>query len=264
MVAVSARALRDLVVFAHHGCAFVDEVLASDRLSDAERAAFRAVDPRAFRADAERVHRTVGALLTELPVTIAIAGLEATYALLHRRDCFGRVVEEGLHLVLEVADALTPIAGDMARLEGALARSRRRRVALASDALGPSIVRADGVEVVAVDDAALPAFERHRTSLGTDKNDGGAKTPADVVAAGMRLPPLQSAGAIGWVLVEGGAVGGCSDGLATLLAALEAPTLWADAVAIARTLGCDNDDEAADLLTELNGDGLLMRGNALG
>lgn len=244
---MSARALQELVVFAHFGCGFVDAVLAGPELTDVERRSFRAIDPRAFRTDAERQHRLVGAVVDELPVTVGIAGLAAVYALFHDVEGFGAVVRRRQAAAVVFADRLIALAGDAARLEGAVARARRRRPR------GYGIVRAAGVEVVDVDVAALPAWQQAR---GT----------ADVVArvaGGLRLPALPTTGSSGAVLVEpvgaGFGLAPCSAGLAAVLRALEVAVDDAAAIAIARRHGCDDDDEARELLNELVTDGLLAR-----
>ena len=70
---MSARSLQDVVVCAHHGCAFVEAWLADAAITDAERRAFRAVDPRAFRADSERRLRAVTAIAWTIDSGITMA-----------------------------------------------------------------------------------------------------------------------------------------------------------------------------------------------
>lgn len=246
---MSARSLQDVVVCAHHGCAFVEAWLADAAITDAERRAFRAVDPRAFRADNERRHRAVTAIADELPVSIAIAGLPAVYALFDDEGGFGAVVRGRTAMAVQFAACLVPRAGDMARIEGAIARARRAR------APGPAgVVRAAGVEVVEVQPGSLEAHQAARAALGGD--------PVTEVCGGRRLPaPPEAPGRV-WLLVSHApastTVATCSEALGRLLdgCGAEADDAF---VARARTLGCDTDDEARELLADLLADGLLTR-----
>jgi hypothetical protein len=246
---MSARALQEIVVCAHFGCGFVDAMLATDDVTDAERAAFRAVDPRAFRCDAERQHRAIAAVLEELPVTIAIAGLDAAYALFHDVEGFGAVVRRHLPMSVCFAERLVPLAGDAARLEGAVARARRRH------GRGLGVARADGVEVVEVGATALVQWQQARVLLGDDG--------VGAVGRGQRVPRLRDDDERCFVLVEPAAgswsIAGCSAPLAGLLQALDVAVDEATAVAVAKVHGCDDDDEARALLNDLVADGLLCR-----
>jgi len=246
---MSARALQDLVVLAHHGCGFVDAVANGAALTDAERACFAAVDPRAFRGDTERQHRIVAAVIEELPVTCAVAGLDEVYALFHDVEGFGAVVLQRLSLVVRFAERLVPVVGDVARLEGAVARARRRRPR------GHGVVRAAGVEVVDVGEHALQHWHADKVGLGDDV--------VTSIVAGRRLPRVDDDRARIAVLVEPAAgsfaLAPCSPSLAALLRGLEQPTDDAAAIRLARALGCDDDDEARALLDDLVGDGLLAR-----
>jgi hypothetical protein len=242
---VSARALQDVVVCAHHGCTFVD-ALARETLSPAEQAMFGAVDRRAFAADADRRHRAVVAVAEEVPVAIAIAGLPAVYALFDDRDIFLAVVRGEAPMAVQFARGLEGVAGDAARIEGAVARARRHRRLVAG------IGRADGVEVATVSDGALSRYEAARRALGDDV--------VAAVCGGRRLPTLGSGdGAV--VLATRGPAGvdlaGCSAALGALLDRCDGLT-EADFIAHARALGCDDDDEARALLADLVGDGLLV------
>ena len=246
---MSARALQDVVVLAHHGCGFVDAVVAGPSITAAERDCFRAIDPRAFRADAERQHRIVSVVIAELPVTCAIVGLDAVYALFHDLEGFGAVVLRRRPLVPTFAARLVVLAGDVARLEGAVARARRRQPR------GRGLVRAAGVEVVDVGIGALIAWQADRAALGDD-----------VVAAvveGVRLPRRDDDQERGFVLIEpgatGAALGACSAALAKLLAALDDPCGDDDVIARACELDCDDDEEARALINDLLVDQLLSR-----
>ncbi len=246
---MSARALQNLVVFAHHGCAFIDSYFASGALTDDERACFRAVDPRAFRSDGERQHRIIAAVIAELPVSCAIAGLDAVYGLFHDVEGFGAVVLRRLPLVVRFAERLEGTVGDMARIEGAIARARRRQPR------GIGYVRAAGVEVVDVGEQALRQWQNNTSSLGDDVVGcivGGQRLPRigdDLLRVPLLIEPAEGAFAIA----------GSSPSLSALLRALEAPSDEAGAIIIARQLGCDDDDEARALLNDLLVDGLLAR-----
>lgn len=243
---MSARALQDVVVCAHHGCTFVDAV-ATETLSPAEQAMFRAVDRRAFAADADRRHRAVVAIAEELPVAIAIAGLPAIYALFDDRDGFLAVVRGAAPMAVQFARGLEGVAGDAARIEGAVARARRRRRQPAG------IARADGVEVTRVADGALGRYEAARRSLGDDV--------VAVVCGGRRVAVI-GAGDDASVLATRGPAGvdlaGCSAALGALLDRCDG-LAEAEFIAHARALGCDDDEEARALLADLTADRLLVR-----
>jgi hypothetical protein len=243
---MSARALQHVVVCAHHGCAFVD-ALVTETLTPAEQAMFRAVDRRAFAADPDRRHRVVSAVIDELPVTVAIAGLPAVYALFDDRSCFFPVVQGKAPLAVAFAAALEPLAADAARLEGAIARARRRRRRVRG------IRRAEGVEVVCVDDGAVARYQAAREALGD--------RPLEAIGGGARLAGI-GGGDTAWALATRGPagveLGGCSAALGQLLQRCDG---FDDDgfVACARALGCDSDDEAAALLADLLADGLVER-----
>ncbi len=243
---MSARALQEVVVCAHHGCTFVD-ALVTETLTPAEQAMFRAVDRRAFAADADRRHRAVVAVAEELPVAIGIVGLPAVYALFDDREGFLAVVRGTAPMAVQFARGLEGVAGDAARIEGAVARARRPR------RLPAGIVRAEGVEVARVADGALDRYEAVRRTLGED-----------VVAAvcrGRRLPAIGS-GDDAVVLATRGPAGvdlaGASVALGVLLERCDGLD-EAGFIAHARGLGCDDDDDARALLEDLLADGVLVR-----
>lgn len=241
---MSARALQDVVVCAHHGSALVEGLVAA--LSPAEQAMFRAVDRRAFAADAERRHRAVAAVAEELPVSIAIAGLPAVYALFDAPEGLLAVVRGVAPMAVQFAKALEPLAGDAARLEGAIARARRRRRPVAG------IARADGVEITRVSTGALSQYQAARASLGDDV--------VTTVCGGRRLPAFPG-GDDAWVLATratGVDLAGCSAALGGLLERCDGVDEGAF-IAHARTLGCDDDDEARGLLKDLLVEGVLDR-----
>ncbi len=243
---MSARALQDVVVCAHHGCAFVD-ALVTETLDPTEQAMFRAVDRRAFAADADRRHRAVVAVAEELPVSIGIAGLPAVYALFDDRDGFLPVVRGTAPMAVQFARGLEGLAGDAARIEGAVARARRPR------RVGVGISRADGVEVARVADGALARYEAARRALG--------EAVVAAVCGGRRLPGIGS-GDDAVVLATRGPAGvdlaGGSVALGALLLRCEGLD-EAAFIAAARALGCDDDDEARALLEDLVADQLLVR-----
>ncbi len=142
------NALQQLVVCAHYGCAFVDNVRA--RLSDHERAMFDNVDARAFRADSERRARALVAVADELPQTIAKVGIDDVRALFDDEAVFLPVVRGERVLAVAFAHALEARAGDVARVEGAIARARRPRIVGA-------VGRRSGVEVTRTSDGAMIA-----------------------------------------------------------------------------------------------------------
>jgi hypothetical protein len=243
---MSARALQEVVVCAHHGCTFVD-ALVTETLTPSEQAMFRAVDRRAFAADAHRRHRAVAAVAEELPVSIGIAGLPAVYALFDDRECFLAVVRGAAPLAVQFARSLEGVAGDAARIEGAVARARRPRRLLTG------IARAQGVEVAHVADGALDRYETVRRTLGEDV--------VAAVCGGRRLPAIGSGdGAV--ILATRGPAGvdlaGASVALGKLLDRCDGLD-EAAFIAHARDLGCDDDDDALALLEDLMADGVLVR-----
>jgi hypothetical protein len=216
-------------------------------LSADEKALFASVDRRGFHADGERAARAASVVIEELPVAVAVAGVPRLLSFF-RDDAFLRVIVERTPLVVAAAAWLDNVP---ARIEGAVARARRRTVAPDGD-----VVPAAHVAVTTAPDDAVERWARARAELGA------AVVP--VVAGGRRGPWAASVDDDGaGVLVSGDpgnpAVARCALPLARLLARLHMGVDIAAFRAAARDEGCDDDAEADALLADLVADGLLCR-----
>ena len=216
-------------------------------LSADERALLAAIDARAFRADEERKARAAAAVVDELPVAVAIAGLPRLFSFFCH-TAFVDVIDQGAALVPAVAAflAVGP-AHDAARIEGAVAQARRRR---RGRGLAAGVDAAAGLGV-----GAVVHWSALRAGLGPDV--------AGSVMRGARARwELPTVGEQEGVVVDNALVdprvAACSHELAVLLEAARSEGRAA-LLALAVSHGCD-DEEAAGLLSELQRDGLLAGG----
>ncbi len=253
----------------HFDDVWVERILDGDvlGLSAAEKALFRGVDRRAFHADGERAARAGSAVIEELPVAVAVAGVPRLLSFF-RDDAFARAIVDGAPLVTTAADWLDNVP---ARIEGAIARARRRKhVPTAAVTVAPHVA------VAAVPEGALDRWASARAGLGT--------RVVDAVAGGRRVTwPEQPAGQgahggqethdgtgilvtgtlVTGILVTGAAtdpsLAACARPLARLLARVNDGVDVDAFVAIACDEGCDDDAEAGALLADLVAEGLLVR-----
>ncbi len=175
---------------------FVDAVYAGKArgLPAEDQALLARVDRRAWSVDGFRRARLVQALIDELPVTAAVLGVPAIDAWLSGPG-FVRCLRERGVMAVEAARDLGAAGGDLARLEGAVARARAR-----VRPRGPGIGAAPGVVGLEVQAGVLEAWVRLRAELGA--------APTEAVIGGKRLakPVIAGAGRE-WLLVEAGADG---------------------------------------------------------
>ncbi len=244
-MSIDARKLRTAALLLHFDVSWVSRILDGDalQLNPEERALFASIDRRAFRADPERKARAAAAVVDELPVATAVAGLPQLFSFFSS-PAFIDVIEQRTSLVEGVALFLGPPAA----VEGCIARARRRRRHGGPFTLAPGI---DGAGALAR--GTIERWTKLRTSLGPQ--------PAEAVMRGARLrwEPMDPGEQEG-VVVDGGLgdprVASCTHDLGLLLAA--ARHQGHDAlVALARGRGCD-EDEAAALLGDLQREGLLV------
>ena len=247
--AIDLRRVEHAALLMHFDDAWAPRILDGDvlALSADEKALFRDVDRRGFHADGERAARAAGVVIAELPVTVAVVGVQRLLAFF-RDDAFLRVIVDRVPLVVAAADWLDIVP---ARIEGAVARARRRRRVPVAD-----VVAAAHTAAAIVPDDAVDRWARARADLGDDV--------VAAIAGGRRVPwaAAHDAGDAG-VLVTGTpdnpAVARCASPLARLVGRLQAGVDVDAFRAIARDEGCDDDDEADALLADLVADGLLAR-----
>lgn len=229
------------------------ERIYSDRpipgLTAADRALLTAVDRRAWNTDPLRRARLVQALLEEFPVTTAVVGVPAVDAFFSSAG-FRSMLECRGSMALSFADWIRGRSGDIAALEGAIARARRGR----DPALSPGLQTAPGVIPVTVQGGTLSFMQQAMASLGP--------TPTQGIAQGVRLSAPATSSVREHLLVEADPAGQvnispCDRGLVALLAACAKPTTKTQASRHARRLGADPAD-AGDIVQQLLSEGLLV------
>ncbi len=233
-------------------------------LDEEESALLLAVDARAFRTDALRTTRLFAALLEELPVSVALTGVEVARGFFTCKPFHHAILTDRL-LVDAFADWLLPRAGPTALLEQAIALARRHR-ARRRLRLG-ALARAPGVELARLPTGTLASFAASRADLQVR---AGEVPLHEAVAAGARVPaPVEQAGLEHVVVIDaidgarGAAAPGCSvcaDDLFSLLAFARDGRSRVDVIQEARRLGAD--DDAQELVDDLVGEGLLREGRA--
>jgi hypothetical protein len=235
-------------------------------LRDDEAALLLRVDARAFRTDPLREARLFAALLEELPVSCAIAGVDVARGFFRSQPFQHAILTDRL-VVDAFGDWLLPRAGGTAQLEQAIALARRRRPRRWHG--GPDEwARAPGVELARVPAGTLASFASARASLTAQAGVHG--TVHELVAGGVRVATPDDGPGLEHVLVvdvagsthqDGGAgpsCATCADALFALLSFARDGRSRAALEDEARRLGAD--DEAAALIDDLAGEGLLARG----
>lgn len=256
--------------------------LADTDLSPTERAWLVAPDARRWRADAERPHRVLDALLREFPVACARGVARALRAAGPAADAatgaaalLGFFADAHFHQAISARGWLFEAFGrwlaasdsataEAAQLETAVARARRdleggRWVASNGDAM---LRPAPGVVGVVVPEGALQRYQAHLAALVDD----GRPLPLAVLDPPVSLhtaDPTPAAGALTGVLVEPGAdgpsLGETSMEMAALFAALAlgAPVeSWAAGLAKAGA----EPHEIKEIIDEWQADGLVIPG----
>lgn len=225
-------------------------------LNDDEAALLLRVDARAFRTDPLRAARLFAALLEELPVSVALTGVDVARGFFQSKPFHHAILKDRL-VVDAFGDWLFPRAGATAMIEQAIALARRRRARRRlrpNGFVGGALARAPGVELARVPVGTLGFFAQARASLAAR-----APTMHEAVAHGARVEPPASSEALERVLIvdgpDGPACSLCADALFALLAFARDGRSRASVEDEARRLGAD--DDAAALVADLVADGLL-------
>ncbi len=216
-------------------------------LKDADRALITASPRQAWGTDPLRASRTLQALLEEYPVSAAITGLAPLHGFFSSVD-FHRCIQQRQRLSEAFGRWLEPRAGRIARLEQAIARSRRD-----PDPAGGCLSLAPGLVPVSLPVDTLSLYQSLRARLGPQ--------PLNLLISKTFQPsPLPPEPAdVEHLLIERGpdggvGIGGGSAALNGLLAAAPAPRAVLEAAAVG--LGA-TPEEAPGLLDDLIRDGLL-------
>jgi hypothetical protein len=216
------HAIQSACVLLHFG---VPRDKAFAQLSTQERALFDSIDPRAFKTDPERRFRALTALLDEFPVSCAIVGVTALEQFFESQNFFD-VVHKRVSMALAFGEWID--AGEIAKLELAIAKARRRRVA-----------------AVVVSAGTLEHWNVSRASVS-----------AESIARGARIQRAQVTSENEHLLIEGDAISVVSDALCLLVEYAETPRTRAELVAKAKDLGAG--DDADDVVDGLIRDGLIV------
>lgn len=227
-------------------------------LSAADRAMLRAAPPAAFRTDPLRRARALTALLDEYAASAALAGLASLDAFFSSPS-FHRAIQGRLSLALAFGAWVEHAAGPVARLERAIAATRRQQ----PPRPGPALrwATAPHLHPLTVPGNTLAAYQILRARLGPDPARALAERPP-------RVHDLPAPQGVEHLLIERGesgeiGVGGCDEALAELLRAAmggRAPEwLLAEAIRLGAEPG-----EAPDLLRGLLDDRLLIEVPAAG
>lgn len=231
--------------------AYVARVYAGpvDGLTEAERALLTAVDRRAWGTDKYRRSRGVQALIEEYPVTAAVLGVKGVDAFFSSSAFAGVLSERGSLALSFGLWAQARGAGDVARLERAVAQARR-----AKRPAGAGLVTRPGVEPITLPGGVLAFYAQQRQALGAD--------PVAALAHGRPPVPVPApTGEPDALLVERDdrgevQVGGGSSALCALLTFTTQPRSRDAVLARARALGCDPGEDV-ELVDDLLGEGLL-------
>jgi hypothetical protein len=255
VVAVSHRHLQVAALLLHWHPRWRDRIAANDirglPLSDEQRHQLLSVDQRAFRADDERIARMVTSLCAELPVAVAMVGVPTLFAMFTDDDVVAAVLPGG-SLVDAAGAWLVSHGANAAPIELAIAQARRHLIQP-----DKGIGTAPGTHAVVVPSGTVARYVQARIALGEDV--------VAAIARGVRIAPWpESATAAEGVIITPGALGPqlatASISVAQLLHSLDTPCSAKQAIAYARDMGADHDEEAIDLLRELVLEGLLVQG----
>jgi hypothetical protein len=184
------------------------------------------VDPRAFLVDPERRFRVLAALIEEYVVSCAVFGAGGLSRFFDA-DAFLTVLDERTPLAFAFGAWLEPSVGDVAVLERAVARARRRRAAAAVVARG-----------------TLDHWSAARAQL-----------TAEAVARGARYQRAPTSTEREHLLVHDGSIAHASEEVCALVQFAEQPRSREELIERARALGAGGD--AADVVDELVRDGVL-------
>jgi hypothetical protein len=254
---MNPRALQRVVVRMLYDPALLEAVYSGAPVADLDaegRAHLTRVDRRAWGTDPYRRTRTLQALIEELPVSAAVAGIDTLDAFFSSPD-FHRAVQQRRTLVLAFAQWLEPRVGDIARLEGAIARARQQ-----SPGTGAGLCMALGVAAVSVPEGLLQWWQEACGQLGPSPVCALLEGPAD-----LETPP-EGACTEHYLLErgsEGGIqLGGGSAALVGLLCAADTPISREALGDRAVAMGAEPDD-VSELIEGLVLDGLLIQSGGI-
>lgn len=236
--------------------------LATEDLTEAERAWLVSPDRRAYLADPLRRSRSLHALIEEFPVSAALAlaagapitALDAFFS----AAAFHTAIQRRRSLAAAFAEWLAarfgPPVAPVAQLEGAIAAARRGHAApIPPGSLG----LAPRVRALALPEGTTALIQHVTEQLG------GGDVLARLLAPTFTLRALPALGAAREaLLIEASAEGavsleGASDELVALLAAANPPCPRQSLLALARELGCEPGEDA-EIIDGLTADGLLV------
>ena len=219
-------------------------------LSPDGRHHLKQVDRRAWDTDPYRRSRTLQALIEELPVSAALAGIPQLDDFFSSTN-FHQAVQQRKALVLAFADWLEPQVGPIAALERSIARARQH-----SPRTGPGLCMAVGVSAVSLPAGLLQWWQQANGSLGPNplcallENPPTLSTPPSGPATEHYLFERSAQGEI--------QVGGGSEALVALLQFADYPVSISRLSAEAVRLGAEK-AEAINLIESLTEEGLLVQ-----
>ena len=250
---MNPQALQRVVVRMLYDPGLVEAVHAGtpvEGLDDAGRAHLVRIDRRAWATDAYRRSRTLQALIEELPVSSARAGIDQLDAFFSSED-FHSAVQERRAMVLAFARWLEPQVGDIARLEGAIARARQQ-----SPRTGSGLCMAVGVSAVSLPEGLFSWWQEAKGQLGPTPLCALLESPVE-----LGTPPagpstehyLLDRGSDGGIQLGGG-----SASLVGLLCAADSPISLEALADRAVALGAEP-SEVSEIIQGLVLDGLLIQ-----
>lgn len=183
-------------------------------LTKAQHKEIRKLDPRAFLCDPERPLRLIQSLLQEAPVSSALAGLEHLQGFC-QSEPFHRTVMRRGYMIQAYLEWLFPQAEDLAKLELAIAMSRRP---VPGSGQSNTLVLAQGCRVATVQTGTLERFGRATSLLGQDPL---AWMATHEQLKSKDLGPLQPGQES--LIISQGSVSRCNEAMAELLTALHSP-----------------------------------------
>lgn len=249
---MSARSLQRVVVRMLYDPALVAAVYEGAHvpgLEASERAHLLRVDRRAWGTDPYRRSRTLQALIEELPVSVAIAGVETLDAFFSSAR-FHSAVQERRALVLAFADWIEPMVGATSRLERAIARARQQ-----SKRTGRGLCMAPGIAAVSLPEGLIEWWQAISGTLGS-------RPLSALLEGSIGLDPAPQGLDTIHLLIERGPegglqLGGATSSLVRLLAAADAPASFEFLIRRAIELGAEA-QEATDIIEGLLEEGLLI------
>lgn len=253
---MSPASLQKMVVRMLFDPALVAQVYGGDPVDGLDasgRAMLTRPDRRAWGTDPYRRTRALTALLDEFPASAAQAGVSKLDAFFSSPS-FHQLCEDRGSMALSFGQWIEDLAGPVARLERALAKIRRPQP-LHSTGVGLAPTAA----VIALPAGTLDQYQALRAQLGPH--------PVEVLAQGKARPvALPNSAQVQHLLIQAGTDGDIAltttnESLAELLLASNPARSREDLEAVAQSLGA-SEEEAAEIITDLLQEGLLVQGAA--